>query len=725
MYRLIVATFFVLATFLVLMTTATPNVFSADNIRVTGFGAGRNTLYLLADANGGPPPGFTFPIMSRIYYALQDEGKFGTNGTVSCDVAPLSSLMSFVTKGSLVDENDNLLFDVFFGVPMLQSLTDEEATELAEFVTKGGVLYISGTGSNSGTSPKGSEYNLVFEKLGLTDRFSETEIFATGKIDTEIPIESVVTKGPFGNVGAITINAYRDFNNHTLRGIISKDNPNEYVAYEKKIGNGYLIATGSPFFTNGAIIDNGNSLLYFLNMFALGCGEQDFGKYDKVVLDVPSFKQGIFPYDDIDPYWESYTYDHGDYYDLLCDTNKDGATMAECACAVTSATMVMNKHGVTVAPDGETPVWPGVVNAYASGIIPGQDNGYSGYSFGNFIWSYAENFSAISANYNNNNKVITKLREEFNTDRIKELIDQGIPVIQKVVGKFGIHWVVIKGYDPDNSRLIINDPAYPDPPDEYTYLDEKYTPASGKSMVIYEHTSSDFRRLQFVTESTNQLLLTNELGQKTGFNLETGKIVEHIPNSEYIFDQYYGDATSEVEIPPTTNGVYFLTLKLPQDTRFSLQIISQDDKTHPVQIYSSDTEGHLAGQVIMPTSVTEKYEVDYNEEIAGSQVNLARYIPVQLISKYSTNSNGAIPVRVLSSPGFDPKDINQDTIRFGATGEEESLEQCLYPLVDFNYDGIRDLTCLFDGSEVGNVFDEFVLKANTASDKHFISKYLI
>lgn len=82
-----------------------------------------------------------------------------------------------------------------------------------------------------------------------------------------------------------------------------------------------------------------------------------------------------------------------------------------------------------------------------------------------------------------------------------------------------------------------------------------------------------------------------------------------------------------------------------------------------------------------------------------------------------TNSQGKIPVAILSSPTFNvPAMVNPATLTFGRTGDEHSLAFC--GVADVNGDGLPDLVCHFDtqaagfqaGEEVG------VLKGKTVTN---------
>lgn len=679
-----------------------------SEIRVMRY-AGNRTRFIIADPNGGPPPGFFFPQYSRIYSALNNESAFGPDGIVPCPMQKLNNITEYVTEGSLVDTSGNLLFDIFFGPAINTDLLDEEAAELAKFAKSGGVLYLGGMGWSGSTPGRGPEYNLLFQELGIEDRFNVDNFLAQSDQSLQ-PAESIITKdGSFGDVGPLKHTAFRQFDKQSLREIATAIGSKGLV-FESRIGKGYLVVMGESLFVNDLIVD-GDNMKYFLNMFALGCDKswQD----NSVVLDVPSFKQGLLPYDDSNPVWENLEYDHGNTITLEdCDRNGDGATMAECACALTTAAMVMNYHGVKNSPDGAFTTNPAILNLHANETFLDLDGGYKGFFGGKFNWYYPENFSSDAAAFNENLKVEVESREDFNVDRVKELVDEGKPVIVQVVGRWGIHWVVVKGYDPDDSRLIINDPVMPDPSfGEHAYLDENYSPVPTNSMVVYKQTSSDFRRLQFATDSKNHLLITDTLGNKTGYDPQAGQITEEIPSSEYILELNYGDPTSDGETPPATDGVYFLTIKLPADGEFELQILSQDGQVHPVHVYSSDTEGGLAGSAIEPEDLEESYKVSYVEETAGEEVvyeKIIDEIEIEIDIVPFLSSNVIIPhkwipatVAILASGDFDVTLVDKNSLTFGKNGDEESFLGCSNRLIDVNRDRKRDLVCYFYGDMLG------------------------
>lgn len=67
-----------------------------------------------------------------------------------------------------------------------------------------------------------------------------------------------------------------------------------------------------------------------------------------------------------------------------------------------------------------------------------------------------------------------------------------------------------------------------------------------------------------------------------------------------------------------------------------------------------------------------------------------------LARKMHRHFKDGIPVALLSSKTFDPSTVNQSSLRFGGTGDEDSLIGCNPHGIDLNHDGTPDLLCRFD-----------------------------
>ena len=66
------------------------------------------------------------------------------------------------------------------------------------------------------------------------------------------------------------------------------------------------------------------------------------------------------------------------------------------------------------------------------------------------------------------------------------------------------------------------------------------------------------------------------------------------------------------------------------------------------------------------------------------------------VAPLNPNSWGHVPVALLSSDNFNPKDVDVTSLTFGHDGSEDSLEKCNNPSADINQDGKEDLVCHFD-----------------------------
>ena len=66
------------------------------------------------------------------------------------------------------------------------------------------------------------------------------------------------------------------------------------------------------------------------------------------------------------------------------------------------------------------------------------------------------------------------------------------------------------------------------------------------------------------------------------------------------------------------------------------------------------------------------------------------------VAPLNPRARGRVPVALLSSDGFDPKNVDVASLTFGHSGDEQSLEKCNKPNADLNHDGVKDMVCHFD-----------------------------
>ena len=67
----------------------------------------------------------------------------------------------------------------------------------------------------------------------------------------------------------------------------------------------------------------------------------------------------------------------------------------------------------------------------------------------------------------------------------------------------------------------------------------------------------------------------------------------------------------------------------------------------------------------------------------------------------NSKSHGGIPVAILSTQTFDAVTIDPQTLRFGETGQEESLASCAKEGTDVNRDGLPDRLCSYETDATG------------------------
>ncbi len=227
-------------------------------IRVSGFGSPRNRGPLVGSGTGTLGA-------ATLESALNDPDNFGAEGTVACDV-DLQGLVQSVAAGDLVDSQGNLQVDVFFAGLTGQTLSAEEATELADFMNAGGVVYLSGnSGSNEGPS-----YNPLFSELDVADVFTET-LTGNNNVQSSNPITTPVTDGPFGVVGPMSHTVFRALAPSATTAVAIGTPTESPIVAEGVFGAGYLSWMGDPLYFNLFTNSDADNLNYFLNLFALGC----------------------------------------------------------------------------------------------------------------------------------------------------------------------------------------------------------------------------------------------------------------------------------------------------------------------------------------------------------------------------------------------------------------------------------------------------------------------
>ncbi len=96
----------------------------------------------------------------------------------------------------------------------------------------------------------------------------------------------------------------------------------------------------------------------------------------------------------------------------------------------------------------------------------------------------------------------------------------------------------------------------------------------------------------------------------------------------------------------------------------------------------------LVDPLPVPGSVLENVPIDIKP---GSDPN-----------SINPGSRGTIPVAILSTPDFDATtEVDKASLRFGRTGDEDSLARCTKSDEDANGDGLLDIVCHFSAPDAG------------------------
>ena len=119
---------------------------------------------------------------------------------------------------------------------------------------------------------------------------------------------------------------------------------------------------------------------------------------------------------------------------------------------------------------------------------------------------------------------------------------------------------------------------------------------------------------------------------------------------------------------------------------------------------STSGKGFINGGALTVFSQTQFSTGPYKLIISGvtpsmMQVNIDVKPGQTKDSRLNPKSRGVIPVAILSKEGFKPLEIDQSSLGFGSSGDEQSLQGCHKQGKDLNGDGVPDLVCNFDNEK--------------------------
>lgn len=196
-------------------------------------------------------------------------------------------------------------------------------------------------------------------------------------------------------------------------------------------------------------------------------------------LPVPQYKQ-------TDLQWADHEYDHA------LSWNPENFEMKRWGCAVTSAAMILNFHGITLLLDG-TPINPATLNAW----LKSQDDGYV---YGGLVnWFALGRLTRLISQQHGTPKLEYSRSNGSDLSTAMSEIQSNKPVMFEIPG----HFFVGKGAS-DANNIEINDPFY-----NYTKLSEHNTTVVSTRM--FQPSQTDLSGIMAATSDSVDLdLLLND-----------------------------------------------------------------------------------------------------------------------------------------------------------------------------------------------------------------------
>ena len=235
----------------------------------------------------------------------------------------------------------------------------------------------------------------------------------------------------------------------------------------------------------------------------------------------------------------------------------------------------------------------------------------------------------------------------------------GNPVIIRVSNSAGgTHFVVATGKTIQNgqSTYLINDPIY-----GATTLLSKYQ-NSYSGIVLYSGTPADPRTLRISAHSPVELVVTDPMGRKSGFDPRINRTWNEIPNAIYMVQSIApanGPNTSALEAK-------FLEIISPLDGGYQVDIIGTGQGPYEIDTFASDWLGRISKQVQTGNAVGGSVDhqsinfssysgtgmnADVQAKISGNNMDNYSIPPGFSISdRYGINGG---PVKVTSTNGKD------------------------------------------------------------------------
>jgi len=214
-------------------------------------------------------------------------------------------------------------------------------------------------------------------------------------------------------------------------------------------------------------------------------------------------------------------------------------------------------------------------------------------------------------------------------------------------------------------------------------------PALVPTQADIEASVQRFRDLLRIADSSPLFSLTTaeQVQQKVKY-LNTG--AQQVPG---LIVQHLDDTVGTGVDPAHERVVVVINATDAEQTYTAAQLAGKGLVLHPVQAAGADpvVKGarfdKATGALVVPARTTAVFVERTAPPVLDVDVQVRPGSTV-----VNPRSRGTIPFVVLSQGDFRPVDLNDDTLRFGRTGQEDSVVSCLVTR-DLNGDGFRDLLC--------------------------------
>lgn len=313
------------------------------------------------------------------------------------------------------------------------------------------------------------------------------------------------------------------------------------------------------------------------------------GNYTEFINKMPSSKQLIVP--DMKQVGEDWSGDH------LGSTTY---TIGGRGCYITSLANGISYLGVN--DRNEVDVTPETLNDYLSSLNGGY-NSDGGLANGLYVENYASGHI----------RIIRGLDTDFQT--IDNYLDRGQPVLvmvdyDPITSGIDQHWVIITGKRIDG-HYQINDPANNDTDLSY-YGDEIYAARAVELSYGYHP------QIQLLVHSPVELLITDPLGERIGYDPETGNIIEEIPDSQYYIEEPIAGEGGGGE------SVKVMYLSEPISGQYLLKIIGTGEGPYSIDLQTLDEDGIINIETISGIATSDmeiELMFDYDGHIIMQTIN--------------------------------------------------------------------------------------------------------